>query len=144
MKAPLQVEKPVVDELTVDPLFVALTRPAMAYGVTYAALLVNVVLTLEAFLLTRHLLSLLIALPLHGLAWMLCSVEPRFLELVGAWGRTRASGWQALSVWGAQPYGALPVDMPKAGSGRRAGSRRWIGTGGVGAAGVTVRGSLAG
>lgn len=144
MKAPLQVEKPSADELTVDPLFVALTRPAMAYGVTYGALLVNVVLTLEAFLLTRHLLSLLIAVPLHGLAWMLCSVEPRFLELVGAWGRTRASGWQALSVWGAQPYGALVVDMPKAGSGRRTGegwSRR---SRGVGADAVTVRGRLAG
>ena len=39
-----------------DPLFVGATRPPMRWGVTYSALLFNLVFTLEAFLVTRNLL----------------------------------------------------------------------------------------
>ncbi|MEQ1935107.1 MAG: VirB3 family type IV secretion system protein, partial [Fimbriimonadaceae bacterium] len=42
--------------LTADPLFVGATRPPMRWGVTYAALLFNLVFTMEAFLLTKNLL----------------------------------------------------------------------------------------
>ena len=41
--------------LTVDPLFVGATRPPMRWGVTYSALLFNLVFTMEAFLLTKNL-----------------------------------------------------------------------------------------
>ena len=43
--------------LMVDPLFVGATRPPMRWGVTYSALLFNMVFTLEAFLLTKNLLD---------------------------------------------------------------------------------------
>ena len=49
--------------LTADPLFVGATRPPMRWGVTYSALLVNGVFTMEVFLLTKNLLTLLLALP---------------------------------------------------------------------------------
>jgi type IV secretion system protein VirB3 len=52
--------------LIADPLFVGATRPPMRWGVTYAALLFNMVFTLEAFLATRNLLTLLLCLPIHG------------------------------------------------------------------------------
>jgi type IV secretion system protein VirB3 len=71
-----------------DPLFVGITRPAMAWGVTYSALLINGVVTVEAFLLTRNLLCLFLAIPLHGLFWMACLSEPRFLELWSAWAQS--------------------------------------------------------
>ena len=48
-----------------DTLFAALTRPAMKWGVTYSALLVNGITTIEMFLLTRNLLWLLICLPVY-------------------------------------------------------------------------------
>src|SRR5207248_1053185 len=35
--------------LTADPLFIGATRPPMRWGVTYSALLANLVLTMEAF-----------------------------------------------------------------------------------------------
>ena len=44
--------------LTADPLFVGATRPPMRWGVTYSALLVNGVFTMEVFLLTKNLLTL--------------------------------------------------------------------------------------
>src|SRR5213082_521398 len=52
--------------LTADVLFVAVTRPPMRWGVTLSALMFNLVFTMEAFLLTKNLLTLLIALPIHG------------------------------------------------------------------------------
>ena len=125
--------EPDANALTIDPLFVAVTRPAMAWGVTYSALLVIAMLTLEAFLVSRNLLALLGFVPLHALAWLLCALEPRFVDLLAAWGRTRAVGLSALAQWGAQSYGALPVALPDPASGRRRGARRQ---------GVSVRGSL--
>ncbi|PYX63661.1 MAG: hypothetical protein DMG78_31420 [Acidobacteria bacterium] len=52
--------------LTADVLFVAVTRPPMRWGVTFSALMFNLVFTMEAFLLTKNLLTLLVALPIHG------------------------------------------------------------------------------
>ena len=49
--------------LTADPLFVGATRPPMRWGVTYSALLVNGVFTMEVFLLTKNLLILALAVP---------------------------------------------------------------------------------
>ena len=53
--------------LTSDTLFVGATRPPMRWGVTYAALIFNLIFTLELFLATRNLLALALALPIHGL-----------------------------------------------------------------------------
>jgi len=62
--------------LIADPLFVGATRPPMRWGVTYAALLFNMVFTLEAFLVTRNLLTLLLCAPIHSL-WL-----PRYAAFV--------------------------------------------------------------
>jgi len=91
-----------------DPLFVGVTRPALALGVPYGALLANAFLTMELFLVTRNLLWLGLALPLHGLAWLVCLAEPRFFELLGVWGRVRArGGFCSKKRWRAVSYGAL-------------------------------------
>jgi type IV secretion system protein VirB3 len=96
--------------LTVDPVYLALTRPAMLLGVTYAGVLVNAVVTLEAFLLTKNLLWLLLALPIHACLWLACLVEPRFFELWLAWARTSGRGWAAnRRAWRANAYSPLPV-----------------------------------
>lgn len=98
--------------LTVDPLFVGVTRPAMRWGVTYAALLVNGMITMEAFLVTRNLLVLLLCLPLHGLAALLCTRDARVFELLFLWARTgmvaclRNARW-----WGASSYSALTLEI---------------------------------
>jgi type IV secretion system protein VirB3 len=75
--------------VTADPLFVGATRPPMRWGVTYAALLFNLVFTLEVFLLTKNLLTLLLAAPIHGVCMLLCAREARFFDLLLLWGRTR-------------------------------------------------------
>src|ERR1700739_3380149 len=75
--------------LTADVLFVAVTRPPMRWGVTYSALLFNLVFTMEAFLLTKNLLTLLIPMPIHGICALLCLRDARFFDLLFVWGGTR-------------------------------------------------------
>ena len=76
-----------------DPLYVGLTRPALALGVPYAALLANAFLTLELFLLSRNLLCVLLCVPLHGIAWLLCLAEPRYFELLAVRWQIRACAY---------------------------------------------------
>jgi type IV secretion system protein VirB3 len=105
--------------LIADPLFVGATRPPMRWGVTYSALLFNMVFTMEAFLLTKNLLSLLLGAPIHGVSLLLCARDARFFDLVLLWGRTRLPALFAnLRVWRASSYCPLILDLPSR-SGRR-------------------------
>jgi type IV secretion system protein VirB3 len=107
--------------LIADPLFVGATRPPMRWGVTYAALLCNMVFTLEAFLLTRNLLTLLVCLPIHGLCALLCARDPRCFDLMLLWVRTRLPALLGnLRIWKASSYTPLLLDLPDAALRRRA------------------------
>jgi type IV secretion system protein VirB3 len=99
--------------LGVDPLFVGATRPPMRWGVTYAALLFNLVFTMEAFLLTKNLLALLLCAPIHGVAMLLCARDARFFDLILLWGRTRLPALLGnYRVWKASSYCALTLQLP--------------------------------
>ncbi|MBV8143378.1 MAG: type IV secretion system protein VirB3 [Gammaproteobacteria bacterium] len=110
--------------LIADPLFVGATRPPMRWGVTYTALLVNVVFTLEAFLATRNLLTLLLSVPIHGVCALFCARDPRFFDLLLMWGRTRLPAvLGTLRYWKASSYSPLSLDLPNL-QGRRQSDRR--------------------
>src|SRR6202171_6744372 len=107
--------------LTADPLFVGATRPPMRWGVTYSALLVNGVVTMEIFLLTKNLLTLLLAAPIHGVCALLCARDARFFDLALLWGRTRLPALFAnLRIWKASSYCPLAIDLPSRRGRRRA------------------------
>ena len=107
--------------LTADVLFVAVTRPPMRWGVTFSAILFNLVFTMEVFLLTKNLLTLLIAIPIHGVCALLCARDARFFDLILLWGRTRMpSYFTNFWVWRASSYSPLALDPPRA-----KGRRRW-------------------
>ena len=96
-----------------DPLFVGATRPPMRWGVTYSALLFNMVFSLEVFLLTKNLLTLLLAAPIHGVCVLLCARDARFFDLVLLWGRTRLPALlTTLRFWRASSYSSLELDLP--------------------------------
>jgi type IV secretion system protein VirB3 len=106
--------------LTIDPLFVGATRPPMRWGVTYTALLVNLVVTMEAFLLTRNLLTLGLALPIHAISAALCLRDARIFDLLFLWLRTHAPALLANGrAWKAAGYSPLPVALPDARGRRR-------------------------
>jgi type IV secretion system protein VirB3 len=99
--------------LTADLLFVAVTRPPMRWGVTFSALLLNLVFTMEVFLLTKNLLTLLIAVPIHGICALLCARDARFFDLIFLWGRTRLPAYVGtFRYWTASSYTPLVLDLP--------------------------------
>jgi type IV secretion system protein VirB3 len=106
--------------LTADALFVGATRPPMRWGVTYSALLMNGVVTMEIFLLTRNLLTLLLAAPIHGVCALLCARDARFFDLALLSCRTRIPALLANArLWKSSSYSPLNLDLP-----RRSGRRR--------------------
>jgi type IV secretion system protein VirB3 len=97
--------------VSVDPLFVAVTRPPMRWGVTFSALLFNLVFTMEVFLFTKNLLTLLIAVPIHGVCALLCARDARFFDLILLWGRTRLPAYLGNGrLWRASSVSALLLD----------------------------------
>jgi type IV secretion system protein VirB3 len=109
-------------EIVLDPLFVGATRPPMRWGVTYAALILNMVATMEIFLLSKNLLTLLVAIPIHGLCALLCARDARIFDLGAAWCRTRLPALIFnYRFWNASSYSPLEIDPPT-----RRGRRRGV------------------
>jgi type IV secretion system protein VirB3 len=99
--------------LAADPLFVGVTRPPMRWGVAYPALLLNMVATMELFLVTRNLLMLLVAVPVHGLCVLLCARDARFFDLLLVWAMTRLPSYLANArYWRAASYAPLECSLP--------------------------------
>lgn len=91
----------------------------MRWGVTFSALLLNMIFTMETFLLTKNLLTLLIALPIHGVCALLCLRDARFFDLLMLWSRTRLPSFLgSFWYWGAASSSSLAFDLPDA-TGRR-------------------------
>ena len=109
-----------VHEITLDLLFVGATRPPMRWGVTYAALVANMVCTMEVFLMSKNLLTLLVAIPIHGLCALLCARDPRFFDLAAAWCRTRLPALVSnYRFWHSSSYSPLVLDLPTSAGRRR-------------------------
>ena len=107
--------------LTADVLFVAATRPPTKWGVPYVVLMANLVITMEMFLLVKNPLMLLLALPAHGIAMVLCARDARFFDLAHSWAQTRALGYLGNTLaWRGGSYSPLDLDAPNATGRRRA------------------------
>ena len=69
------------DALVREAVFTALTRPQMFAGVTYNFFIVNALLTMEIFLVTKSFWVILVALGLHAIGSLVCLREPRVFDL---------------------------------------------------------------
>lgn len=96
--------------ITVDTLFVGPTRPTTFWGVTWQAFLMNVIVTMEAFVWTRNLIWLLLFIPLHGICYLICMREARTFELLLHWGPTKGLAYlQNFSYWKAATFSPLTL-----------------------------------
>ena len=68
-------------QLDRDPVFGALTRPQMFAGVTYSYFILNAVVTMELFLITKSFWALPVSLFIHAVGYVACLKEPRFFDL---------------------------------------------------------------
>jgi type IV secretion system protein VirB3 len=93
----------------------------MRWGVTYSALLFNLVFTMEIFLLTKNLLTLLIAVPIHGVCALLCLRDARFFDLLLVWARTRLPAFLGtFRFWTASSCSPLALEWASIQGRRRA------------------------
>jgi type IV secretion system protein VirB3 len=98
------------DGIKVDHLAVGLTRPAMKWGVPYPALMINLIVSVEALVWTRSLLWMLICIPIHGICYLVCLKDPRAFELFVQWLRTKANCLVATrGYWSASSYSPLAL-----------------------------------
>jgi type IV secretion system protein VirB3 len=96
------------DGIDVDTLAVGLTRPSTVLGVPYGAAILNVLISIETLILTENLAWLLMAVPVHGICYLITQKDPRSFELLALWVRTSfgtliASRW----YWSASSYSPL-------------------------------------
>lgn len=106
--------------LSADLLFVAATRPPTRWGVPYLAIMFNMVVTMEVFLIVKNPLILLAALPVHGLCMGVCARDARIFELAALWAQTRMPGVMGnLLVWRGNTYSPLALDLPRLNGRRR-------------------------
>ncbi|MCL1078411.1 hypothetical protein D5R81_11410 [Parashewanella spongiae] len=88
-----------------DPLFVAVTRPAMKWGVTLDGLIVAAGLVAILMIATKNPFTLLLYFPIHVVMYGLCLRDPRIFRLQHLWFITKAKslGWRHFGVATACP-----------------------------------------
>lgn len=65
-----------------DQLFKGLTRPAMLFGVSFTFVMLNLMISLICYILSKKLLILFGLMPaMHALGYIICFQEPLFVEL---------------------------------------------------------------
>ncbi len=87
------------------PVHRALTRPQMFMGVTFNFFVINAIVTMEAFLITKSWLIVPIPIILHVFGYFACLREPRIFDL---W-LTKVSKCPRVrnySRWGCNSYAA--------------------------------------
>ena len=69
------------ENVAIDLLFLGLTRPPMAFGVTYAFFVLNGMFTTIAFLALNSLWAWLLGIPVHLIGYLMCLKDPRIFDI---------------------------------------------------------------
>lgn len=86
-----------------QPLFAALTRPQMLWGVTYPYFVANLIVCTEAFLLAKSFAVLALFGIIHLLGYAACLKEPRRFDLLLT-RLARARRVKNAALWGGNSY----------------------------------------
>lgn len=68
-------------KLEADPLFLGLTRPPMIFGVSLSYALLNIMLSTMYLTVASNFYVIPVSLVVHGVGYLLCFKEPRFMEI---------------------------------------------------------------
>jgi len=75
--------------VTVDPLFVGLTRPATIFGIPYEAFVAEFVLVAIVFLAVGDIFYLLLIVPLHGVMYLVSGQNHAAFGSLKVWQMTK-------------------------------------------------------
>ncbi|MDE2933022.1 MAG: VirB3 family type IV secretion system protein [Chloroflexota bacterium] len=88
-----------------EPLYLGLTRPSMLFGVPASMAIFSLVIVLGIWFNTEEEAVLLLILPLHGAAWMMCREDERIFDLAMAWLDAELRGGRTRGHFRARSYG---------------------------------------
>lgn len=63
------------------PLFVGLTRPPLIFGVSIEYAMLNMMICVMYFIQTSSVKIIFIGILVHGIGYVVCLKEPRFMKL---------------------------------------------------------------
>ncbi|WP_165905109.1 type IV secretion system protein VirB3 [Parashewanella curva] len=88
-----------------DHLFVAVTRPAMKWGVTLDGIIIAASVVTVLMIATKNPFVLLLYIPLHAFMYSLCLRDPMMFRLLKLWVYTKAKSvcWRCLGYASASP-----------------------------------------
>ncbi|WP_334189719.1 type IV secretion system protein VirB3, partial [Noviherbaspirillum sp.] len=92
----------------IDPLFVGLTRPVTLFGIPYVAFVGEFIATAVIFLMVGNPLYLLLALPCHGVLYLIGSHDPGLFHSMAIWMKTKGR-CRNTAFWGAASFSPLPT-----------------------------------
>ena len=78
-----------------DPLFVGLTRPATMWGIPYTAFVIEFMATTLIFLAIGNPIYLVLAVPIHGVLYLISANDPAVFNSIFMWMKTNLSPWKA-------------------------------------------------
>ncbi len=109
------------DDFTVDPLFLAVTRPALMMGVPIeAAVLIVGTMSVTLSVFGNPIYAGAVGVVLYALARLITRHDINAFRLFFLWGRTKLAN-RNRSVWGGSSYSPLPLDaLRRKGFGRYA------------------------
>lgn len=89
-------------ELMINPLYGALTRPALTAGVTLEVFGINLIVAMALLIATGNLLYGLCYFPLHLIGWQICRIDPHFFNVLKA--KFLLPNQLNKSIWGVRCY----------------------------------------
>lgn len=91
------------ETIMTHPIFGALTRPAMTWGVTFEYHALNIMASMTAFIGTGNPLYGLVFIPFHVFGWLMCREEPRFF-IIQRKRLLQIPNSPNQSIWGVRSY----------------------------------------
>lgn len=92
-----------------DIVYVGATRPTMKLGVVWPAFVLNMIVSMSAFILAQNMLWGLIFVPIHGVLVLVCRYEPRIFDLLANWLRNTSPLLRTRAYWGACTVSPLDI-----------------------------------
>lgn len=96
-----------MEEIETDILFLALTRPAMKFGVPFEALLINALMTINIGIILGSPLYWALGIVIHFPMRVIASKDHNFFRVYRLWFETKAQALKT-SAWGGSMLSPLP------------------------------------
>lgn len=83
-----------------EPVLNAMRRPAMVLGTHIGAVMGNLIFCMYAFMFTDNLWALALAIPIHGVSWLITQTDPFAFRILGLYAGLRIETLPNRFLWG--------------------------------------------